>query len=421
MYAKQNSIETITAKRQSTAHIKPYTTPSTPRKSPRNHHAHTILMVFIASVTIFLSFSQPAACKAALLVGYETCVSQLLFALFPFLIAANLLVLCDIAPLLARPFQRLFHCLGFTQNSAAAIFMLALLGGFAPAVSALSQSVAKGKLSRADAARLLPAVCFLGPSYIIVAVGAGMLNNLRCGIYLFVSQVLASLGCVAIANLFQRRKAYYPTTHSAITNAENAHILPLTPTSTSAPQTAAHAPNSNLPQAHTPYKETSPEPSISHIIGDAFFTFLRLCGVILYFQFLAAGISAFLPTQYQWLCQMCLEVTAACSSIAALGYDASLRCCAALSLLSASILLQIIALCPAGVSCKSLLYSRILHLPLALGIFRLLLLIPQTQAVYSSLPTRVISMPRLPLDQAMLLFIAFVFLAERLRKPLQRR
>ncbi len=417
MYAKQNSTETITAKRQATARIEPHTTPSAPRKSPRNHHAHTILMVFIAGVTIFLSFTQPTACKAALLAGYETCVSQLLFALFPFLIAANLLVLCGIAPLLARPFQWLFHRLGFAQNSAAAIFALALLGGFAPAVSALSQSIAKGQLSRADAARLLPAVCFLGPSYIIVAVGAGMLSNLRCGIYLFISQVVASLGCVAILNLLGHRKAYRPTMRSAITNAKNTHTLP--PTAT--PQTAAHTPSSDLPHAHTPCKETSLEPSISRIIADAFFAFLRLCGVILYFQFLAAGVSAFLPTQYQWLCQTCLEVTAACSSIAALGYDASLRCCAALSLLSASILLQIIALCPAGVSCKPLLYSRILHLPLALGIFRLLLLIPQTQAVYSSLPTRVIVMPRLPLDQAMLLFIAFVFLAERLRKPLQRR
>lgn len=388
--------------------------------TPRKWRASHILAVAIACTTIFFALATPNACKAALLVGYETCVNQLLFALFPFLIAANLLVLCGIAPLLGRPLRPLCRLLGFGEDGAAGLLAIALLGGFAPAISALSQSVQAGQMGKVQAGKLLPLLCFLGPSYIVLAVGAGMLGNLRTGVYLFASQVLASVCSVLLLHLWDvRRGTHYNAQSQAspqpkrATKYATAHAdrAPLN----NQPQTQANTTDNTHPHPKTP------DFTLSAVIGDCFFAFLRLCGVILYFQFLAAGICALLPAQHHWLCQMALEVTAACSTIAALGHAATFRCCAALSLLSGSILLQIAALCPKGIPCKRLLFSRLLHLPLALGFLRLFLLIPQAQAFYSSLNTRVIAMQRLPLDQALLLFLALIFLADRLRKPLQRR
>ncbi len=354
--------------------------------------AARIAPIAIALACIFFAFTQPEVCKAALLAGYETCVTQLLFALFPFLIAANLLIRCGAASTLARPLKPLCRALGFAEPCAAGLLGIALLGGFAPAVSGLSACVTNGQLSKAQASRLLPLLCFLGPSYIIIGVGAGMLGNLRTGVYLFIAQVCASVFTMALLRIGANK----------IT--PNPHEQHNTQT----------APNRQAPPAPQPFTTAS-------VIGDSFFAFLRLCGVILFFQFLAAGVGAVLPSQYKWLCETALEVTAACGSIAALGNHATYRCCAALSLLSASILMQISALCPHGVSCKTLILSRFLHLPFALVCFRLLLRIPQPHAVYSSLNQRVIAMPRLPLDQAALLFISLLFLADRLRKPLQRR
>ncbi len=380
----------------------------------------------MAISTIFFVLFSPNDCKAALLAGVEICVSQLLFALFPFLIAANLLVLCGVAPILGLPLKPLCRLFGFREASAAGLLSIALLGGFAPAVSALNRSVRTGQISTTQASKLLPVLCFLGPSYIILAVGEAMLGNLRTGVYLFASQVLACFGVAILLRVLDatRTKHLAKQTYSHASACPAAHVrqtngklgctgdgvCPAKHAQQTAQLSAQGAPSAT-PTAFT----------VAAVIGDSFFAFLRLCGVILYFQFLSAGICTFLPAQTHWLCQIALEVTAACGSIATLGYSASLRCCAALSLLSGSILLQISALCPKGVSCKRLLCSRLLNLPLSLAIFRLFLLIPQPQSVYSSLNERVIGMQRLPLDQALLLFVALLFLLDRLRKPLQRR
>ncbi len=406
--------------------------------APHKGRTAHFMACFVACTTIFFALATPDACKAALLVGYETCVNQLLFALFPFLIAANLLVLCGIAPLLGRPLRSLCSLLGFDEDCAAGLFAIALLGGFAPAVSALTQSVQAGQINKGKAGRLLPLVCFLGPSYIVLAVGVGMLGNLRTGVFLYLSQVFASIFAVLLLHLLDVGSRKY-IQQSPPVWAETAKDKPKFSASSvplaSPPQTGApdrkpitkssnRQPTKNKSIHPIPWPSAQPKTpdfTLSAVIGDSFFSFLRLCGVILYFQFLCAGVCALLPSPYHWLCQMALEVTAACSAIAATGHVATFRCCAALSVLSGSILLQIAALCPAGVSCKRLLLSRLLHLPLALGFFRLFLIIPQTQAVYNSLNERVIAMQRLPLDQALLLFLALVFLADRLRKPLQRR
>ncbi|MFI3170226.1 MAG: hypothetical protein R3Y06_09810 [Faecalibacterium sp.] len=352
--------------------------------------------IFIASSTVFFSFFAPNACKAAILAGYETCISQLLFALFPFLIAANLLVTCGFTQIVGRPLKPLCKLLGFSETAASGVFAIALLGGFAPAVSALALSVKSAQISAQKASLFLPMLCFFGPSYIILAVGQVMLSNFRVGVYLFVSQVLAGIFTVLIFQVY-----FAITRYTRFLDVRS--NSPSNPPDISAEST------------------TSTETSIPTVIADSFFAFLRLCGIILYFQFLSAGFSSLLPTQYRWVCEVALEVTAACESIAAVGTQASFRCCAALSLLSGSILLQIRALCPRNVSIKPLLYARLLHLPLSLVIFRLFLCIPQTQSVYNSLNARVLIMQRQPLDQALLLFVALIFLAERLAKPLQRR
>lgn len=362
--------------------------------SQYQNYKRKIAITMLASSTIFFALSYPTECKLALLDGYETCVSNLLFALFPFLIAANLLILCNVAATLGAPLKSLCKLLGFREACVSGLFAIALLGGFAPAVSALAQSVKTEQLSAKKASQLLPLLCFLGPSYIIIAVGEGMLGNIYAGVYLYLSQVIASVIVVCLVQIF-----YYFTDKRNSIKLKVAEELVDTPS----------------------YKPAQEQVfSLSTVIGDSFFSFLRLCGVILFFRFYAAGIGCLLPAQYIWISEIILEVTTACSHIALLGQAATMRCCAALSILSCSILFQISALCPKEVSCSVLFCTRILHLPISLFIFRLFLFIPQTQSVYNSMHARVIAVPKLPLDQAILLFVALVFLVERIQTSLQK-
>ena len=100
---------------------------------------------------------------------------------------------------------------------------------------------------------------------------------------------------------------------------------------------------------------------------------------------------------------MLLEVCSGCDYAARTGLWASGLCCAALSVQGASVLLQVRTLCPPEVSLRSLLWGRLLHLPLSLALFYLGL--PQSAVEsFNTLCARVVPMRRVPTDCALLVF-----------------
>ena len=140
------------------------------------------------------------------------------------------------------------------------------------------------------------------------------------------------------------------------------------------------------------------------MIAGAAVAYLKLCGFVLYFRFLAAGLGALLPGGAATTLAMVLEVCSGCDLAARSGRWAAWLCCAALSVQGASVLLQIRTLCPKEISFRPLLAARLLHLPLSLGLFRLFL--PGGAAdVFSTLPPQVVPLRRVPPDCAALAFL----------------
>ena len=132
-------------------------------------------------------------------------------------------------------------------------------------------------------------------------------------------------------------------------------------------------------------------------------TYLKLCGFVLYFRLLAAGCGLLLPAALAPFPAMLLEVCSGCDYAARTGLWASGLCCAALSVQGASVLLQVRTLCPPEVSLRSLLWGRVLHLPLSLALFYLGL--PQDAVEsFNTLCSRVVPMCRVPTDCALLVF-----------------
>ena len=132
-------------------------------------------------------------------------------------------------------------------------------------------------------------------------------------------------------------------------------------------------------------------------------TYLKLCGFVLYFRLLAAGCGLLLPAVLAPFPAMLLEVCSGCDYAARTGLWASGLCCAALSVQGASVLLQVRTLCPPEVSLRSLLWGRLLHLPLSLALFYLGL--PQSAVEsFNTLCARVVPMRRVPTDCALLVF-----------------
>lgn len=148
----------------------------------------------------------------------------------------------------------------------------------------------------------------------------------------------------------------------------------------------------------------------------------RLCKALwlrALFRMLAAGAGALLPPMAGTLCAMLLEVCSGCDLAARTGRWASLLCCAALSVQGLSVLLQVRALCPPEMTLRPLYTARLLHLPLSLGLFYLLLPSGE-QSVFSTLPPQVVPMRRLPPDCLLLVFFVCCLCVCELSRLLQK-
>lgn len=321
-----------------------------------------------------LTFLYPDACREAIEQALQLCGQQLLPALFPFLVVAGLVAGTGCADLLGfflRPVSRWMRL----PDEAAGVILIGWVSGFAPAAAAAARLLRNGRLTAAQTAQLLPVCVCSGPSFVVLAVG-GMLGSLRLGWLLYASQLG---GCLACALALRRG-------------------------------TPAAADASAAPAAPV---------SLYQTLTGAADTFVRLCGVVLFFRFLSGGLSALLPEPAALLPTLFLEVSAGSAAAAAMGPGAVYWCGAVLSLQSLSVFLQVRALVPPSVSLGPLVWTRLLHLPVSLLLLRGFLALLPPQDVYSSLAPRILTMQRSPTGAALCLFVLCCCTAVRLHRTLQ--
>ena len=322
-------------------------------------------LFLLGAATAALVFAAPQTCAEAFRQGLALCGGPLLVSLFPFLVVSALIMRSGAGEVLGVLLWPVVRCIGLRSRSAGSVLLIGLVGGFAPAAAATAEAVRSRELTSQEASALLPACICSGPSFVILTVGEQLLGSRTAGVCLFAAQVLA--GWLTAALLCRVRGIPEP--------------LP-------APPAAA---------------QTEPPPVLDTILAQAAVTYLKLCGFVLYFRLLAAGCGLLLPAALAPFPAMLLEVCSGCDYAARTGLWASGLCCAALSVQGASVLLQVRTLCPPEVSLRSLLWGRLLHLPLSLALFYLGL--PQSAVEsFNTLCARVVPMQRVPTDCTLLVF-----------------
>ncbi len=338
----------------------------------------------LAAFTGVLPFAVPQVCAQALQEGLALCTGPLLLSLFPFLIVSSLLIQCPAGEALGLPFRPVVRLIGLKSPCAARVLMIGFLGGFAPAASAAAEAVHTGQLTAEEADDLLPACVCSGPSFVVLTVGQDLLGSTELGVCLFAAQILAGYLSAAVLCRLHR----HPT-------ASRERIVQKQP--------------SEMPEIH-----------LDHVLATAIQNYLKLCGFILYFRMLAAGIGVIAPPAVGVFSAMLLEVCSGCDLASKTGLWASSLCCASLSLQGLSVLLQIRTLCPAEMTLCPLYQARLLHLPLSLAVFYLLL--PEgEQSVFSTLAARVVVLWCVPLDCALLVFAACCMATVELTRTLLRQ
>lgn len=153
----------------------------------------TIFAVFTTCLTVFPSGGASGALK-----GIKICYSIIIPSLFPFAVASLVLfkLVTNIRlPKVINAISRKF--LGI-DNELMIIFFISLIGGYPVGAKLLEKAYTENLLTKSDAELMLGYCVNSGPSFIIIAVGSGVLNRSELGFLLLVSNILTSI-IIAIA------------------------------------------------------------------------------------------------------------------------------------------------------------------------------------------------------------------------------
>ncbi len=144
-----------------------------------------------ASILLLLFYADSAI--SAVQAGLALCGKTVIPALFPFMVASELLVgsggAAALGQLLCRPLQLLLGVPG----AAACPILLGALCGFPTGARAMAALYDKGELNAAQCTRLLTFINNPSSAYMISAVGASLLGSRRMGLLLYGISLLCAL------------------------------------------------------------------------------------------------------------------------------------------------------------------------------------------------------------------------------------
>lgn len=125
--------------------------------------------------------------------GLRICAGVLIPSLFPFMVLSGFLSLTNAAGILSIPLIPVTTRLFKLPKEFGAVILLSLVGGYPVGAKSISLLLSQGKITKATAERMLCFCVNSGPSFLVTAVGVGMLTSRTAGIILFFSQTAATI------------------------------------------------------------------------------------------------------------------------------------------------------------------------------------------------------------------------------------
>jgi sporulation integral membrane protein YlbJ len=125
--------------------------------------------------------------------GFALCVEVLVPALFPFMALSCWLSLTEASRVLSIPLRPITERLFKLPRELGAIVLLSFVGGYPVGAKSVSLLLIQNRIDRRTAERMMCFCMNAGPSFVISAVGAGMLGDRGLGAALLAGQVCASV------------------------------------------------------------------------------------------------------------------------------------------------------------------------------------------------------------------------------------
>ncbi|MCL2857253.1 MAG: hypothetical protein FWE19_05990 [Oscillospiraceae bacterium] len=129
---------------------------------------------------------------AGVMQGLRISGTVLIPALFPFMVFSSFLVLSGGARIISVPLSLITKYVFRLPGQHGVVVLASLIGGYPVGGKMISTLLEQGMIDRSTAERMLGFCYGPSPSFMISAVGAGMLFDIRLGALLFAAQIVAS-------------------------------------------------------------------------------------------------------------------------------------------------------------------------------------------------------------------------------------
>ena len=138
--------------------------------------------------------------------GFRLAFLKVIPAVFPMMVLSSVALYSPASEwlgILCRPFTR---ALGIREHAAATVLLLGWLGGFAVLAQGIAGLLENGKLDRHEAQLLLCAGMNVGPPFIVLTVGHGLLHSEGMGIQLLFSIYIGNYSAALLLHLLTAKK-----------------------------------------------------------------------------------------------------------------------------------------------------------------------------------------------------------------------
>ncbi|MCL2342171.1 MAG: hypothetical protein FWC53_03910 [Firmicutes bacterium] len=121
-------------------------------------------------------------------------------SLLPFFIAANLLSYTEVIPLLGKLLNKFMRPLFNVPGEGAFAFIMGIVSGYPAGAGIVSDFKKQGVCTAAECERLISFTNNSGPLFIVGTVGSGLFYDVKTGILLLITHILA---CITVGILFR--------------------------------------------------------------------------------------------------------------------------------------------------------------------------------------------------------------------------
>ncbi|MBQ8451379.1 MAG: hypothetical protein IJ538_01215 [Clostridia bacterium] len=157
-----------------------------------------VIMIFI--------LTNPQKFTTGTVNGIKLFFNSVLPGLFPFMLLTKMISEIGLIYKLSAKCNKFSNKIFGTPGISLYAFISSIMSGYPIGAKIISELYSEGLISEIDAKKMIIFCTTSGPIFVIGAVGAGMLNNVKIGAILFIVHITSSMFLAIICNFFSKHK-----------------------------------------------------------------------------------------------------------------------------------------------------------------------------------------------------------------------